>query len=136
MSSTEPRIGVFICHCGGNIGNTVDVEADAAAQLRYVKTAEANRYLCGSSGQNLIRNKIKEHKLDRIVIGSCSPRMHLKTFRDLGSSEGINPYLVEISNLREQISWTTLDKESANDKAIDMEYDDLDIREYLLPAET
>jgi heterodisulfide reductase subunit A len=122
MNSTEPRIGVFICHCGGNIGNTVDAEAvkNAAAQLRFVRCAETSRYLCSSSGQNLIRNKIKERKLDRVVIGSCSPRMHLKTFRDLGSSEGINPYLVEIANLREQISWTTLDKESATHKAIDI----------------
>jgi len=122
MTRAEPRIGVFICHCGGNIGNTVDVEAvrNAAAQLRFVKCAETSRYLCSSPGQNLIRNKIKEHTLDRVVIGSCSPRMHLKTFRDLCSTEGINPYLVEIANLREQISWTTLDKESATHKAIDI----------------
>jgi heterodisulfide reductase subunit A len=122
MTEAEPRIGVFICHCGGNIGNTVDVEAvrNAAAQLRFVKCAETSRYLCSSPGQGLIRNKIKERMLDRVVIGSCSPRMHLKTFRDLGSTEGINPYLVEIANLREQISWTTLDKESATHKAIDI----------------
>jgi heterodisulfide reductase subunit A len=119
---TEPRIGVFICHCGGNISNTVNVDAvkSAAAQLRFVKCAETSRYLCSSPGQSLIRNKIKEHALDRVVIGSCSPRMHKKTFRDLCSSEGINPYLVEIANLREQISWTTLDKENATHKAIDI----------------
>ncbi len=122
MSSTEPRIGVFICHCGGNIGNTIDVESvkNAVSRFSHVQCAEANRYLCSSSGQNLIRNKIREHRLDRVVIGSCSPRMHLKTFRDLGSTEGINRYLVEIANLREQISWTTLDKESATRKAIDI----------------
>lgn len=121
-TSIEPRIGVFICHCGGNISNTVDVDAvkNAAAQLRFVKCAETSRYLCSSPGQNLIRNKIKEHMLDRVVIGSCSPRMHKKTFRDLCSTEGINPYLVEIANLREQISWTTLDKENATHKAIDI----------------
>jgi heterodisulfide reductase subunit A len=122
MSSTEPRIGVFICHCGGNIGNTIDVESvkTAISKFHHVECAEANRYLCSSSGQNLIRNKIKEHKLDRVVLGSCSPRMHLKTFRDLASTEGINRYLVEVANLREQISWTTLDKESATRKAIDI----------------
>ena len=122
MSSTEPRIGVFICHCGGNIGNTIDVDSvkTAISQLPHVACSEANRYLCSSSGQNLIRNKIKEHKLDRVVIGACSPRMHLKTFRDLGSTEGINRYLVEVANLREQISWTTLDKENATRKAIDI----------------
>jgi len=122
MSRSEPRIGVFICHCGGNIGNTVDVERlrDAAAQFRFVRCAETNRYLCSSSGQDLIRSKIREHGLERVVIGSCSPRMHLKTFRDLCSSEGINPYLVEMANLREQCSWTTLDKDSATDKAIDI----------------
>ena len=77
MNSTEPRIGVFICHCGGNIGNTIDVESvkTAISKFRHVECAETNRYLCSSSGQNLIRNKIKEHKLDRVVIGSCSPRM-------------------------------------------------------------
>jgi heterodisulfide reductase subunit A len=119
---TEPRIGVFLCHCGGNIGNTVDVEAvkNAASQLRFVKCAETSRYLCSSPGQNLIRNKIREQGLDRIVIGACSPRMHLKTFRDLCLSGGINPYLVEIANLREQVSWTTTDKERATDKAIDI----------------
>ena len=122
MSSAEPRIGVFICHCGGNIGNTVDVERvrDAAARFRFVKCAETNRYLCSSSGQDLIRRKIQEHDLGRVVIGSCSPRMHLKTFRDLCSSEGINPYLVEMANLREQCSWTTFDKDNATDKAIDI----------------
>jgi len=122
MGRTEPRIGVFICHCGGNIGNIVDVERvrSAAAQLPLVKCAETSRYLCSSSGQDLIRKKVEEHKLDRVVIGSCSPRMHLKTFRDLGSSQGINSYLVEMANLREQCSWTTLDKESATDKAVDM----------------
>ena len=122
MSRSEPRIGVFICHCGGNIGNTVDVERlrDAAAQFRFVRCAETNRYLCSSSGQDLIRSKIREHGLERVVIGSCSPRMHLKTFRDLCSSEGINPYLVEMANLREQCSWTTFDKDNSTDKAIDI----------------
>ncbi len=122
MNQTEPRIGVFICHCGGNIGNTVDVERvrNAAAQLRLVRCSETSRYLCSSSGQDLIRRKIQEHKLERVVIGSCSPRMHLRTFRDLCSSEGLNPYFVEMANLREQCSWTTFDKESATDKAIDI----------------
>jgi len=122
MSPADPRVGVFICHCGGNIGNTVDVDRvrETAAQLRSVKCAETNRYLCSSSGQDLIRSKTREHGLERIVIGSCSPRMHLKTFRDLCSSEGINPYLIEMANLREQCSWTTLDKDAATDKAIDI----------------
>jgi len=122
MSNAEPRIGVFLCHCGGNIGNTVDIEKvrDTAAQFRFVKCAETNRYLCSSSGQDLIRSKIQEHGLERVVVGSCSPRMHLKTFRDLCSSQGINPYLVEMANLREQCSWTTLDKDNGTDKAIDI----------------
>jgi len=98
----------------------VEAVKNAAGQLRFVKCAETSRYLCSSPGQNLVRNKIKEHKLDRIVIGSCSPRMHLKTFRDLCQSEGINQYLVEIANLREQVSWTAADKESATQKAIDI----------------
>jgi heterodisulfide reductase subunit A len=122
MSPVEPRVGVFICHCGGNIGNTVDVDRvrETAAQLPFVKCAETNRYLCSSSAQDFIRSKIHEHRLERVVIGSCSPRMHLKTFRDLCSSEGINPYLIEMANLREQCSWTTLDKDAATDKAIDI----------------
>lgn len=118
----EPRIGVFLCHCGGNIGNIVDIEAvkNAAAKMPFVECAEASRYTCSSPGQNLIQNKIKEHRLDRVVIGACSPRMHQKTFRNLCSTAGINPYLLEIANLREQISWTTTDKEGATNKAIDI----------------
>ena len=99
LSPEELRVGVFICHCGGNIGNTVDVDRvrETVAQLRFVKCAETSRYLCSSSGQDVIRSKIREHGLERIVVGSCSPRMHLKTFRDLCSSEGINPYLIEMA---------------------------------------
>ena len=73
MSPTEPRVGVFICHCGGNIGNTVDVDRvrETAAELRLVKHADTNRCLCSSSGQDLNWSKIREHGLERVVIGSC-----------------------------------------------------------------
>ena len=122
QTTSQPRIGVFLCNCGGNIGNTVDIEAvrKAAAKMPFVECAEASRYTCSDPGQHLIQTKIREHKLERVVIGACSPRMHQKTFRELCSNAGINPYLVEIANLREQISWTTTDKENATNKAIDI----------------
>ncbi|MCF0230280.1 MAG: CoB--CoM heterodisulfide reductase iron-sulfur subunit A family protein, partial [Parasporobacterium sp.] len=114
------RIGVFICHCGTNIAGTVDVVkvAQAAGKLPNVVYATDYKYMCSEPGQAMIKEAIVEHQLDRIVIGSCTPRMHELTFRKMLKGTSINPYMLEIANLREQCAWVHTDKEKATDKAI------------------
>ena len=117
------RIGVFVCHCGTNIAATVDVEAvaDAARIMPNVAYAVTNKYTCSDPGQQAIVDAIDEHNLDRIVIASCSPRMHEQTFRKmLAEKTSINPYLLEIANIREQCSWVHKDKAISTPKAIDL----------------
>lgn len=117
------RIGVFVCHCGTNIAATVDVEAvaDAARIMPNVAYAVTNKYTCSDPGQQAIVDAIEEHNLDRIVIASCSPRMHEQTFRKmLAEKTSINPYLLEIANIREQCSWVHKDKAISTPKAIDL----------------
>jgi len=96
MTKEEPRVGVYICHCGGNISDTVDVEKvkEATAKLKGVKVAETNEYVCSDPGQEMITEGIKKHRLNRIVVASCSPRMHLDTFRQTIKSAGLNPYFL------------------------------------------
>ncbi len=116
------RIGVFICHCGTNISATVDVEkvAEMAVGLPRVKFATTYRYMCSEPGQNLIKQAVKEHNLDRIVVASCSPSLHEKTFRKCVEAAGLNPYQMEMANIREQCSWVHHDKEEGTKKAIDL----------------
>ena len=116
------RIGVFICHCGTNISATVDVEkvGEAAAKLPNVVHVEINKYMCSDPSQDLVREVIKEHKLDRIVMGTCSPRMHELTWRKLLATTDVNPYMLEVANLREQCSWVHKDRQVATAKAIDL----------------
>ncbi len=114
------RIGVFVCHCGTNIAATVDVKAVAEA-LKYesgVVVSTEYQYMCSEAGQNMIKDAIKEHALTGVVICSCSPRMHEATFRKTAASAGLNPYMVEIANIREQVSWIHKDMQSATEKAI------------------
>ena len=114
------RIGVYVCHCGLNIAGVVDVEkvAEYAKTLPNVSTAKHYTYMCSEPGQKLIQNDIKTHKLDRIVIATCSPRMHEETFRKAVAEAGLNPYLTEIVNLREHVSWPhTHEPEKATEKA-------------------
>jgi heterodisulfide reductase subunit A len=113
------RIGVFVCHCGINIAQNVDVEALAeyASHLDGVVVAKNYKYMCSDVGATLIKDMGKEYKLDAIVIASCSPRMHEQTFRRVAGDGGINPYRVEISNIREQCSWVHTDKALATEKA-------------------
>ena len=115
----KPSIGVYICHCGGNISDTVDVAKvkEAVARLDGVKVAETYEYMCSKPGQDMIKNNIKEHKLNRVIVASCSPRMHLETFREAARSAGLNPYLLDMANIREQCSWVHNDKELATKKA-------------------
>ena len=113
------RIGVFVCHCGINIAQTVDVEAlsEYASHLNGVVVAKHYKYMCSDVGATLIKDTIKEFKLDGVVIASCSPRMHEQTFRRVANDGGVNPYRVEISNIREQCSWVHSNKEQATEKA-------------------
>jgi len=116
------RIGVFVCWCGTNIGAVVDVPAvvESARAIPGVVFADDNRYTCSETGQASVRDAIKEHRLDGVVIASCSPRMHEVTFRNCIESAGLNPYVVEMANLREQCAWVHKDKEAATRKAIDL----------------
>lgn len=113
------RIGVFVCWCGSNIAATVDVErvvAEAKVQPNVV-FAQDYQYMCSEAGQGIIRNAIAEHKLTGVVVCSCSPRMHENTFRKAAERAGLNPYMVEIANIREHCSWIHKDKEEGTEKA-------------------
>ncbi len=114
------RIGVFVCWCGSNIAATVDVKkvAETLGKEPCVVYYENYQYMCSEEGQNKIINAIHEHKLSGIVICSCSPRMHEATFRRTAQKAGLNPYMVEIANIREQCSWIHKDMATATEKAI------------------
>jgi len=115
----EKRIGVFVCNCGTNIAKVVDCEKvrkDAEAQPGVV-VARTYKYMCSTPGQEMIANDIKEHRLNRVVVSACSPRMHEKTFRNTCRNAGLNPYLLEIANIREQCSWVHDDTQAATEKA-------------------
>jgi heterodisulfide reductase subunit A2 len=116
------RIGVFICHCGENIGRTVDCArvAQSLGELPGVIHSVDYKYMCSDPGQALIRQAIQEKNLDGIVVGACSPHMHEKTFRKAAASAGLNPFLCEMANLREHCSWIHEDRELATEKAIDL----------------
>lgn len=118
----EPRIGVYVCHCGINIAKTVDVEKvrDYAATLPNVALARDYIYMCSDPGQGLIKNDIKSGKINRVIVASCSPRMHEPTFRKTCVAAGLNPYYFEQANIREQCSWTSEDKEANTSKAVDL----------------
>jgi heterodisulfide reductase subunit A len=116
---SEPRIGVYICHCGSNIAGTVDVEAvtEFARSLEAVALARNYVFMCSEPGQEIIQNDIREAGLNRIVVAACSPTMHEATFRRVLEEAGINPYLIEMANIREHCSWVTEDQELATEKA-------------------
>ncbi len=115
----EPRIGVYICHCGSNIADTVDMAAVAefAQGLDSVVIVRDYKFMCSQPGQELIKNDIKELGLNRVVVASCSPTMHEPTFRRACQEAGVNPYLFEMANIREHCSWVTEDKRLATEKA-------------------
>ena len=117
------KIGVYLCQCGGNISNTVDIDA-VQAHLdgrEGIFSIKQNSHMCSGDGQKLITDDIAELGLDRVVIASCSPQFHEKTFREALKKAGMNPYLLEIANFREHCSWAHKDKpEDATRKAIDL----------------
>jgi len=117
-----PRIGVFVCHCGLNIAGTVDVEQVAQELQAYPGVAFATdyKYMCSDPGQELIRNSIETHQLDGVVVAACSPSMHETTFRKAAASVGLNPYRLEIANIREQVAWPhQKEPQAATSKAIE-----------------
>ena len=117
-----PRIGVFVCHCGINIAKTVDVERVTAeiAQEPNVVFATNYTYVCSTPGQQMIVDAIKEHNLNRLIVASCSPKMHEPTFRRAAAKGGLNPFVCEMANIREQCSWVHQDREKATQKAIEI----------------
>ena len=117
------RIGVFICHCGINIAGTIDVERVAEEIRKYPGVAYAvdYKYVCSDPGQNIIKEAIRQHNLDGVVVAACSPSMHETTFRKTTASEGINPYLCGIANIREQCSWVHQEAQTeATAKAVEI----------------
>ncbi|WXG44123.1 MAG: CoB--CoM heterodisulfide reductase iron-sulfur subunit A family protein [Promethearchaeati archaeon SRVP18_Atabeyarchaeia-1] len=123
LSNEEPRIGVYVCHCGSNIAGTVDVEkvANFASKLPNVTIARHYMYMCSDSGQALIKEDIEKLGINRVVVASCSPRMHEPTFRKVCESKGLNKYLFEMANLREHCSWAHMhEPQKATEKAIEL----------------
>ena len=116
---TKRRIGVYICECGINIAATVDVEAvvEMAATLPGVVVARHYKYTCSEPGQQMIREDICDLGINRVVVASCTPRMHEPTFQRLLAESGLNPYLFEMANIREHASWVIPDRELATEKA-------------------
>ena len=113
------KIGVYICHCGTNIAGKVDPEevAEFAKGLRDVTVARDYKFMCSDPGQEMIQKDIQEYGLNRVVVASCSPRLHEKTFQGACQRAGVNPYLFQMACIREHCSWVVEDKEEATSKA-------------------
>ncbi|MFX1539513.1 MAG: 4Fe-4S binding protein [Promethearchaeota archaeon] len=123
MSTEEPKIGVFICHCGSNIAGVIDITqlVEYTATLPHVVVAEDYRYMCSDPGQDLIRERTREKGLNRVVVAACSPTLHEPTFRRVLESMGLNPFFFDMSNIREHCSWVhTHEEEAALEKAKDL----------------
>ncbi|WXG46702.1 MAG: hydrogenase iron-sulfur subunit [Candidatus Atabeyarchaeum deiterrae] len=133
----DTTIGVFICHCGGNISDTVDVQKvkDAIKGMNGVALVETYEYMCSKPGLQLIKDAITKHVINRVVEASCSPLMHLNTFRSAVQEAGLNPYLLEMVNIREHCSWVHKDKNAATAKAIDIIRGAVERARYLQPLE-
>jgi len=114
------RIGVYVCHCGSNIAGVIDpkVVAEYASTLPGVVLSKDNLYMCADPGQQLIEEDIRKHNLNRVVVAACSPRLHEPTFRACVSNAGLNPFLFEMANIREQDTWVhSHEPEAALEKA-------------------
>jgi len=122
MSQDEVKIGVYVCHCGINIEATVDTRrvAEVASHLPGVVVARDYKYMCSDPGQELIREDMRELGINRVVVASCSPRMHEPTYRTVLAETGGNAYCFEMGNIREQCSWVHKDREGGTKKAIDI----------------
>lgn len=118
----KKRVGVFVCQCGTNIEANVDTEkvAEYARNLPGVVYSTTYKYMCSDPGQEMIRNAVREQQLQQVVVASCSPRMHEKTFRRAVEAGGLNGYMFEMVNIREQDSWVHRDRGEATRKAMDL----------------
>jgi heterodisulfide reductase subunit A len=133
---TVVRIGVYVCHCGTNIAGVIDpVEvAEYAATLPGVVVAKNTHYACADSGQALIQQDVQEYDLNRVVVAACSPRLHEPTFRACVAEVGLNPFLFEMANIREQDTWVhSHEPQSALQKAKDMVASHVAKARYLTP---
>jgi heterodisulfide reductase subunit A len=115
----KPKIGVYICACGINIASKVDVDelTEFAAKLPNVAVSRMSNYTCSEPGQDVIQSDIREGLVNRVVVASCTPRMHEPTFQRALAAEGLNPYFFEMANIREHVSWITEDPKEATEKA-------------------
>jgi heterodisulfide reductase subunit A len=115
----KPKIGVYICACGINIASKVDVDelTEFAAELPNVAVSRMSNYTCSEPGQDVIQSDIREGLVNRVVVASCTPRMHEPTFQRALAAEGLNPYFFEMANIREHVSWITEDPKDATEKA-------------------
>ena len=124
MEEKQPKIGIFVCECGGNIGDVIDVKAvlEAVKNWDGVIVAKYNKYLCSKPAQEVILEDIKKKNLNRVIVASCTPRMHLPTFQSVLERAGLNPYMLEFINIREQDSWIHGPKpsEEATKKAVSL----------------
>ncbi len=122
MNRSKVRTGVYVCRCGTNIAARVDVEAVAAyaGELDSVVLAREYSYMCSDPGQDLIKQDIQHHDLNRVVVASCSPLMHEPTFRRVCAEAGLNPFFFQMANIREQCSWVVEDADKATAKAKNM----------------
>jgi heterodisulfide reductase subunit A2 len=122
MNHSKIRTGVYICHCGTNIAATVNVTQVAAyaGSLETVVLARDYTYMCSDPGQDLIKQDIKDKGLNRIVVASCSPLMHEPTFRRCAMEAGLNPFFIQMANIREQCSWVIEDRQQATRKAMSL----------------
>jgi heterodisulfide reductase subunit A len=116
---SKPKIGVYVCACGINIASKVDVDevTEFAAGLPNVAVSRLSHYTCSEPGQDVIQSDIREGLVNRVVVASCTPRMHESTFQRALAAEGLNPYFFEMANIREHVSWITEDPDAATEKA-------------------
>ena len=138
LDEEKVRIGVFVCDCGLNIAGAVDTDEVRrfAEGLPDVVVVVGNKYTCADPGQEEIKKHIHEHKLNRVVVAACTPLLHEPTFRACITEAGLNPYLLEIANIREQVSWVhPHDKEAATAKAKDAVKMAVARAHYLLPEQ-
>jgi len=132
------RIGVYVCHCGSNIAGVIDpvVVAEYASTMPGVVRATNTLYACADSGQALIREDIKKYNLNRVVVSACSPRMHEPTFRATVAEAGLNRFLMEMANIREQCTWAHgHDPEGALEKAKDLTVSAIAKARFLTPLD-
>ncbi len=119
MSDETPKIGVYVCDCGINIGAVVDVPEVVrfASELPNVTVAREYKYVCSEPGQEMIKKDIEELSVNRVVVASCTPRMHEPTFQHTVAEAGLNPYCLQMTNIREHVSWISKDEREATEKA-------------------